>query len=160
MFERIERTARPSTILRLLQDRLWPRLPLPRLLPSSHPAGRSTLLSGSSSFLPHAPAPEICPELICKSATRLPLKHLARSSPHRVTPWIFGTSPGSRMAYDTPLNVVPTSKARTRARVAPRYGFRVSLVSVISVCGQRTASGNVQDDDNGWIELEGEEGGV
>lgn len=65
------------------------------------------------------------------------------------------------MAYDTPLNVVPTSKARTRARVVPRYGFRVSLVSVIlSVCAQRTASGNVQYDDNGWIELEGEEGGV
>jgi len=38
---------------------------------------------------------------------------------HRVTPWIFGISFGSRMAYETPLKVVPTSKARTMERVFP-----------------------------------------
>jgi hypothetical protein len=53
------------------------------------------------------------------------------SGPHRVTLCIFGISSGSRMAYETPLNVVPTSKARTRERVLPLYGFRVSLVTVI-----------------------------
>ena len=44
---------------------------------------------------------------------------------HRVTPWILGTSPGSSMAYETPLKVVPTSRARTRERVLPVYGLRV-----------------------------------
>lgn len=38
---------------------------------------------------------------------------------YRVTPWILGTSPGSRIAYDTPENVVPTSKAMTKDRVLP-----------------------------------------
>jgi hypothetical protein len=54
-----------------------------------------------------------------------------RDSTHRVTPCIFGISFGSRIAYETPLNVVPTSKARTRERLLPLYGFRVSLVMVI-----------------------------
>ena len=49
----------------------------------------------------------------------------AAAGTHRVTPWIFGTSLGSRIAYDTPLNVVPTSSARTRLRVVPMYGLRV-----------------------------------
>jgi hypothetical protein len=47
---------------------------------------------------------------------------------HRVTPWIFGTSPGSSKAYDTPLKVVPTSRAMISAREEPPYGFRVSEV--------------------------------
>lgn len=36
------------------------------------------------------------------------------------------------MAYETPLNVVPTSNARTSERELPLYGFRVSLVMVIT----------------------------
>jgi hypothetical protein len=35
------------------------------------------------------------------------------------TPRISGTSPGSRMQYETPLNVVPTSNASTSFRVKP-----------------------------------------
>lgn len=61
-----------------------------------------------------------------------------------VTPCILGTSPGSRIAYDTPLlpwlakalhayihlylNVVPTSSAIASDLVVPLYGFRVSQV--------------------------------
>lgn len=36
-----------------------------------------------------------------------------------VTPCIFGISPGSKIAYDTPLYVVPTSKATTSPRKRP-----------------------------------------
>jgi hypothetical protein len=56
---------------------------------------------------------------------------------HRVTPCIFGISFGSRMAYETPLKVVPTSNARTRERLFPLYGFRVSVVMVIRGDGRR-----------------------
>ena len=54
--------------------------------------------------------------------------HGCDSKTHRVTPCIFGISFGSRMAYETPLKVVPTSNARTREREFPLYGLRVSLV--------------------------------
>lgn len=50
---------------------------------------------------------------------------MAKRRTYLVTPWILGTSPGSRIAYDTPLNVVPISSASTRLRDAPAYGFRV-----------------------------------
>ena len=36
------------------------------------------------------------------------------------TPRIFGTSPGSSIQYETPLYVVPTSKASTNLRERPR----------------------------------------
>ena len=41
---------------------------------------------------------------------------------YRVTHWIFGTSPGSKIAYAMPLNVVPTSIASTSLRRAPLKG--------------------------------------
>jgi hypothetical protein len=37
------------------------------------------------------------------------------------TPWITGTAPGSRMLYDTPVKVVPTSIPITSLR-CPEYG--------------------------------------
>lgn len=40
---------------------------------------------------------------------------------HRVTLHIFGGEPGSRMQYEMPLNVVPTSNAITRRRAFPLY---------------------------------------
>jgi len=46
-------------------------------------------------------------------------QHRVTTEAHRVTPYIFGISPGSIIAYDTPLNVVPTSSAITRERVEP-----------------------------------------
>lgn len=47
-----------------------------------------------------------------------------------VTPWIFGTSPGSSTAYPIPLKVVPTSKATTSLRREPEYGFIEDMVEV------------------------------
>ena len=46
------------------------------------------------------------------------------------TPRITGTSPGSRIQYETPVNVVPTSNASTSFRVKPVYGFRESIVVI------------------------------
>jgi hypothetical protein len=43
------------------------------------------------------------------------------------TPRITGTSPGSRIQYETPLNVVPTSNASTSFRAEPLYGCRGSM---------------------------------
>ena len=40
-------------------------------------------------------------------------------SAHRVTPQMTGGSPGSRILYETPLYVVPTSKAKTSFRAGP-----------------------------------------
>lgn len=42
-------------------------------------------------------------------------------STHLVTLNILGSSLGSRKQYDTPLNVVPTSKDIIRRLVEPRY---------------------------------------
>jgi hypothetical protein len=44
------------------------------------------------------------------------------------TPRITGTSPGSSIQYETPLNVVPTSNASTSFRVGPLYGSRGNIV--------------------------------
>jgi len=38
-----------------------------------------------------------------------------------------GTSPGSKMQYEIPVNVVPTSNASTSFLVGPSYGCRVSI---------------------------------
>jgi hypothetical protein len=46
------------------------------------------------------------------------------------TPRITGTSPGSRIQYETPLNVVPTSNAITSFRVKPLYGLRGSIIGI------------------------------
>lgn len=78
------------------------------------------------SYQQHAPARETWIEN--ESATLY--KHIQVET-YRVTPWIFGTSPGSRMAYDTPLKVVPTSSAITRDLVVPLYGLRVSELGFI-----------------------------
>ena len=48
-------------------------------------------------------------------------------SAHRVTPQMTGGSPGSRMLYETPLYVVPTSKAKTSFRAGPWYGCRSGM---------------------------------
>ena len=40
---------------------------------------------------------------------------------------ITGTSPGSKMQYEIPVNVVPTSNASTSFLVGPSYGCRVSI---------------------------------
>ena len=44
------------------------------------------------------------------------------------TPRILGTSPGSSMQYETPLYVVPTSKASTNLRERPWYGSQEGMV--------------------------------
>jgi hypothetical protein len=47
---------------------------------------------------------------------------------YRLTPCVSGTMPGSRMQYETPLNVVPTSMATINLRREPLYGFLVDMV--------------------------------
>ena len=45
---------------------------------------------------------------------------------------MLGISPGSKIQYETPLYVVPTSNASTSFRVRPWYGFRGIILTVVS----------------------------